>query len=196
MSSISTLPEEILLPIVSLARPSPCHLQPTLNSIALTSHRLYECSNPELYRFVHHVGFGQQEHHYQAPGSDRTHEWLCDSNAGSAIFDVSAFLRTIEASRLHRSLAKGACFKWETTPDSPFDLICHRILDILAPSVDSLCLMPPHTGGFMGLPISLDAGWCQGNVDKMYVLFVIPTLRNISITDAWRWNDFGGSSNI
>jgi hypothetical protein len=57
--------------------------------------------------------------------------------------------------------------------------------------------MPPHTGGFMGLPIvSLDAGWCQGNIDTMYALFVIPTLRNISITDAWRWNDFGVSSNI
>jgi hypothetical protein len=190
MSSATNLPDEILLKIISYSSPS------SVPQLVLTSRRLYECGNRELYRFVHHDGSRDESKEMRCRSYRICHP-LCHSETSSRIIDIAGFLRTIRTSPLLRSFIKGACFQWDTSRASINSPRYHRIFDILAPSVKRLCLTPPNMDHLVGLPVvSLDIGspgrhsWNDGSTfktDEMYSLFLIPTLRQISIYRARRW---------
>ena len=187
MLSLQDFPSEILVPIFSWLP------QPTLRAITLTCRRLGHIANPLLYESVDLWGSGDPNASFwswsaQIPGLHRSRE------------NLTTFVKTIQSVEYLRPLVKHVQVGWlsgseEHVVNMQRCLEALRLLDL-----QSLHLEPPPSLQLdipPGLAVTslacshqgqhgFDKRWYNGEVERLYQLFCIPSLETFSI-GGWKY---------
>jgi hypothetical protein len=195
--SLKSLPEELQLAIVQQVSKG------SLPALARVSHCLHRCATSELYYFVH-----IQRYSGASAGdlskNDQQRVWgdlfAKQPPPSTWIFSIDQFLRTMSESTVLRTKVIAATFSWAGEHE---DAINH-LLDLLAPSVRYLHLVPPPgrlQGPALLAPIvALGIDFEGSNTDirgetdrnELYTLFCISTLRALILTDVRSFDRFKG----